>query len=65
MPVAVVGSGRSIRDIIQYAHFPGTQLQCLGVQQNVLVTTAIQRWVVMLHTSSASSWTSPGVDIES
>ena len=64
-PIAVVCSARRVSDIIQYAHFPGTQLQCLGMQQTGLVTTAIQRWVVMLHTSSASSRTSPGVDIES
>ena len=32
-PIAVVGSSRRVSDIIQYAHFPGTQLQCLGVQQ--------------------------------
>ena len=33
-PIAVVGTAaRCGRDIIQYAHFPGTQLQCLGVQQ--------------------------------
>ena len=30
---AVAGSARRGRDTIQYAHFPGTQLQCLGVQQ--------------------------------
>ena len=64
-PIVVVGSGRRVRDIIQYAHFPGTQLRCLSVEQTGLVTTAMERWVVMLHTSSASSWTSPGVDIES
>ena len=64
-PIAVVGSGCRVRDLIQYAHFPGTQLRCLSVEQTGLVTTAIQRWVVMLHTSSASSQTSPGVDIES
>ena len=64
-PIAVVGTARCVSDIIQYAHFPGTQLQCLGVQQTGLVTTAMERCVVMLHTSSASSWTSPGVDIES
>ena len=33
MPEAGVGSARHLRDIIQYAHFPGTQLQYLGVQQ--------------------------------
>ena len=32
-PIAVVGTARCVSDIIQYAHFPGTQLQCLGVQQ--------------------------------
>ena len=32
-PEAGVGSAQHVRDIIQYAHFPGTQLQCLGVQQ--------------------------------
>ena len=64
-PIAVVGTARRVSDITQYAHFPGTQLQCLGVQQTGLVTTAMQRWVVMLHTSSDSSQTSPGVDIES
>ena len=32
-PEAGVGSAWHLRDIIQYAHFPGTQLQCLGVQQ--------------------------------
>ena len=32
-PKAVVGSGCRVSDIIPYAHFPGTQLQCFGVQQ--------------------------------
>ena len=36
-PIAVVGSGCRVRDIIQYAHFPGTQLQCLSVEQTGLV----------------------------
>ena len=33
IPIAVVDSARCVSDIIQYAHFPGTQLQCLGVHQ--------------------------------
>ena len=32
-PLVVVCSARCVSDIIQYAHFPGTQLQCLSVQQ--------------------------------
>ena len=32
-PIAVVGTARCVSDIIQYAHFTGTKLQCFGVQQ--------------------------------
>ena len=37
MPIADLDSGSRGRDIIQYAHFPGTQQQCLSVQQTGLV----------------------------
>ena len=66
-PIAVVGSGRRVRDIIQYATHTSPALSCnISVSSRLgWCTTAMERWVVMLHTSSANSRTSLGADIES
>ena len=65
-PIAVVGTARCVSDIIQYAHFPGTQLQCLGVQQTGLVHHCnAEVGGDAAHIICQSARTSPGVDIES